>query len=125
MNDNLRWILHALSLPANKQRKRFPDEIPAAEELALEFEQHYENIKMQDSDSWSLDQRSALVALDSQLEGMSGELNEHLWLESDSLEQPEWDAVRILASAACSAFKVSGVDLTRPGATYVVGDNNG
>ena len=71
--DKLIWSVRALAQPASVQRKLFPAFVVVADELALEFEEHYPPALAASRDLWSGDQLSKLRALEQRLEAMSGE----------------------------------------------------
>jgi hypothetical protein len=102
--DKLAWSVRALAQPSVIQKKLFPSFVVVADELALEFEEHYAPTVSAVGDHWSSDQMSKLRALDQKLEAMSGSKKEDLWLSEDSLSHSEWSAVRSLAKEVLLAF---------------------
>ena len=102
--DKLVWSVRALAQPACIQKKLFPLFVVVADELALEFEEHYAPTVTAIGHHWSRDQKSKFRALDQKLEAMSGSKKEDLWLSEDSLSHSEWSIVRSLAKEVLLAF---------------------
>ena len=117
--DKLHWSVWALSRPMSEQIDCFPAEVPAAEELGLEFEEHYEPSLAAQGDKWNDMQVESLRALDEQIATMSGSGQSHLWLDADALTRPEWAAVRDLANRVLEAFDFLANKPTRNPAIYL------
>lgn len=98
--DELRrfeWSVRALAQPADLQLQLYPSFVCHADELALEFEEHYALVLALPEDTMSLEQRSAIAGLDEFLSSMSGERNADLWTEHGLRYAAEWNRVRALA----------------------------
>ena len=119
--DKLVWSVRALAQPASVQRKLFPSFVVVADELALEFEEHYALALAANRDLWSGDQLSKLRSLDHKLEAMSGSKNEELWLSDDYLLHAEWSVVRSLAREVLHAFGWPADEPPPSDAIYVSG----
>lgn len=117
--DKLHWPVWALSRPASEQLELFPPGIPAAEELALEFEEHFESSVAEHGMSWNQLQVSTLRDLDERLSQMSGEDHLDLWLSADALSSSEWASVRELAVRVLVEFELQHALPNRSKAIYI------
>jgi hypothetical protein len=117
--DRLHWSVWALSRPASEQIELFPLGVPAAEELALEFEEHYESSAAEHGKCWNQAQVSSLKDLDERLSQMSGQEHLDLWLSADSLSRSEWASVRALADRVLVAFELQHAVPNRSPAIYI------
>lgn len=115
------WAIRALAQEAEVQKGLFPEAIPPAEELALEFERSY-SPALATVGSWSEGARAVVRELALTLEGLSGREFEHLWLGDDALAQPEWSEIRRLARAAVSALGLSAESPGPVRAIYITKD---
>lgn len=98
----LEWAVRALAQPAEVQAQLFPAFVCVADELALEFDEHWRRTRgsLAPLPSGLL---GALAALDARLGSMSGHERAALWT-NDALERAaEWAEVRRLAQAALAA----------------------
>lgn len=99
----LMWALQALAMPANVQVTLYPDFVRKTDELALEFEEHFEGFLSTLAGELTGQRWGALKAVDDKLNAMSREgpkFSEALW-EDDALESSqEWATLRNLAGEA-------------------------
>ena len=113
------WSVRALAQPSAVQPTLYPSFVAVADELALEFDEHYRTL---DLDRLRPLQREAVRALDDALDAMSGPDHLELW-EVEALDRPEWQHVRELARAL---IHVMGWSAAAPpverGAIYVGSD---
>lgn len=95
----LEWSVRALAKPAEIQLRLFPEFVCVADELALDFDEHYEGVTIS-SQLGSLNpaQRTALKRLDVQLSLMSGPENKILWTDEALRSALEWELVRSIAA---------------------------
>jgi hypothetical protein len=90
------WAVRALAQDPATQIALFPAFVVVADELALDFEQHY--LIVQDTLADLGEDVVARVAdLDRALDGMSGPAHLDLWTDDALREAPEWEAIRELA----------------------------
>ncbi|MBV1775190.1 hypothetical protein KSF73_05625 [Burkholderiaceae bacterium DAT-1] len=102
---NLKWIITALAANRAIQHSLYPQNIPVAEELALDFESAMTAISHESKSSWSTDQQAAIIALDQKMAMLSGTGHDDIWLDEHALTHPEWDVIRSLARNALIAFE--------------------
>jgi len=88
----------------NKIRSQAVNERDFIEELVLEQEDWYLQLKIAFSHYLTLRQTACLSAFDSYLDKISGPENEELWSNEAFFERPEWDDVRVVAALVISAF---------------------
>jgi hypothetical protein len=109
--ERLRHALQALALPAERQLGLLPGFVPELDELALAFEHGLGLVAADRSTRLSPAQRDALRAVESVLDGMSGQANAHLWSRTARCAGEPWGRLRGAAGAALAAF---GWDLEAP-----------
>ncbi len=76
---------------------------PSLDELALEFDDEFARVRSGQADHLSPDALGALFELDQELDRISGAANARLW-DPESLDGPEWRAIRELAARAAAAM---------------------
>jgi hypothetical protein len=89
------WSVRALAQDSTVQLELYPSFAEVADELALEFDEHYRRL---DLDLLRLAQRQAVAALNDALDDMSGPDHAELW-EIEALDRAEWHHIRTLARA--------------------------
>jgi hypothetical protein len=101
--QRLEWSVRALAQPAAVQRTLFPEVVGAGEELALEVEQWFREIR--DSLGISDVGYRCLDRLDEQLTHMTAQDDEDLWFDDDTLARSaEWATIRGLAQRTLIAM---------------------
>ncbi|WP_328612570.1 hypothetical protein OHS18_24820 [Amycolatopsis sp. NBC_00355] len=98
-----RVALTRLTWPAERQQAWLREiGIPVcADELALEFDDFYEDLGRSPGHG---EATPALAELDRLLTRMSGEVNAHLWTFDALAAEPDWRRVRELATAALAVL---------------------
>jgi hypothetical protein len=113
------WSVRALAQASAVQLKLYPSFVEVADELALEFDEHYRAL---DLDMLRPPQREAVRALNDALDEMSGPDHLELW-HVESLDRAEWQEIR---EFACELIRVMGWSAEAPpvdrGAIYVGSD---
>ena len=101
----LQWSIQAIAQEASVQRGLFPWFVCVADELALDFEEHYLAIQLEDvATAFGPECATLLREFDSFLENMSGPENLPLW-EGEALDSaPEWTELRNFAARVLGAF---------------------
>ena len=102
----LRWSLQALAASPSEQLALFPDAVPKADELVLDFDNCAAVVRERD-DELSESQLAALEAIDQQLATMSrlaSELDADMWSEAALRSEQHWEQTRRLAEQALAAF---------------------
>ena len=103
----LMWAIQALAMPAEVQLTLFPDFVCKADELALEFDEHYTRAISVFGDKMTIEQKTVLSAIDQKLSDMSAsgkEFSLSLWEEEGLLSSLQWTTIRILAREALEKF---------------------
>jgi acetoin utilization deacetylase AcuC-like enzyme len=103
VTDSLRGALQALASPGRAALSKQPSEVARADELALDFDNFHRAFVGNFGEELSESQRSALMAVDRQLDAMSGQ-GSHLWTDEAVCSHPSWEAVRTSAAAALGAL---------------------
>jgi hypothetical protein len=113
------WSVRALAQESAVQVGLYPSFAEVADELALEFDEHYRKL---DLDLMRAPQREAVRALNDALDEMSGPAHAELW-QIEALGRAEWKHIRELAR---QLIRVMGWSASAPpvdrGATYVGSD---
>lgn len=110
VNENLKWVLQALSCPAKIQISLFPEFVYVADELALCWEELYEeNLNIED---FSPEVQKAFIDFDEFILSISGKENEHLWTNEALSNTIEWAKIRTLAK---NALEELGWEVAEPG----------
>lgn len=113
------WSVRALAQESAVQLQLYPSFVAVADELALEFEEHYRAL---DLDLLRAPQREAVRALCDAFDEMSGPAHLELW-QTDALDRAEWKHIRELAR---QLIRVMGWSTSAPpvdrGAIYVGSD---
>lgn len=99
----LMWAVQALAQPAGVQLGLFPDFACKADELVLDFDQCREAALLNEGDSMSVEQTSALASLDAMITSMSGPEQPH-WCDESIRNDDAWQSLRLLARATLRAF---------------------
>jgi hypothetical protein len=116
--QRLEWSVRALAQPAAVQRTLFPDVVGAGEELALEFDQWFREIR--DSLGISDVGCRCLDRLDEQLTRMTAQDDENLWFDDDTLARSaDWATIRALAQRTLIAMGWSSEPPPAERDTYV------
>jgi hypothetical protein len=116
--QRLEWSVRALAQPAAVQRTLFPDVVGAGEELALEFEQWFREIR--ESLGISDVGYRCLDRLDEQLTHMTAQDDEDLWFDDDTLARSaDWATIRALAKRTLIAMGWSSEPPPAERDTYV------
>jgi hypothetical protein len=116
--QRLEWSVRALAQPAAVQRTLFPDVVGAGEELALEFDQWFREIR--DSLGISDVGCRCLDRLDEQLTRMTAQDDEDLWFDDDTLARSaDWATIRALAQRTLIAMGWSSEPPPAERDTYV------
>jgi hypothetical protein len=101
----LEKAVRVASLPAYRQFECFPPNVDIPFEIADDFANHcmwvLEGLY---APQLSNEQRTALIALNKQLDEMSGEEHAELWTEDALRDRPEWDVVREQARLIMNLF---------------------
>ena len=100
----LRSALKALAAPGSQALASVPDGAIKADELALDYENFVHAYLGNFRDEILQSQRDALLAVDTMLQGMSGQENAELWTEEAVVSHPKWESVRYLAREALAAL---------------------
>ena len=98
VTKNLKWSLQALACSAKEQLLLFPDYTEVADELALAWEEVYE--EQLNLDELEEPFKIALVSLDEYLLSISGKKNASLWTVEAMNNNAEWAKIRKLAQHA-------------------------
>ncbi len=106
----LEWSVRGLAQTADEQLKLFPSFVCVADELALEFDEHWRRVQSAEY-GLSTFQKQVLGGLDSLLEEMSGPSHQELWTDEALHSAPEWTGIR---KAAREVLEVFGWSLSAP-----------
>lgn len=100
------WAVQALALPADQQVLLYPDFADVTDELALEHEETQADfLRLPSSSVLTMQQLSAIRALDAQMEQMShSEDRANLWTLNALMNRAEWEDVRLCARAVLDAL---------------------
>lgn len=121
LENELRRTLRALAQPADVQRSLFPEEVVIGDELVMEFCDAFERCRSVASLPDA--QLKCLTALDELIDSHSGEHNEDLWCDPESLStDPRWEDMRQAAARALDSFGWTNVAPEKNDATYVFAD---
>src|SRR5687767_13468836 len=94
--QRLEWIVRAIAQPHNVQSSLFPSFVGAGEELVLEFDQWFREIRP--SLLLSQDALDFFRRIDEQSEMMSKRNDDNLWFDDYTLATSvEWEQLRTLA----------------------------
>jgi hypothetical protein len=97
----LEWSVRALAQPAEIQKRVYPEFVCVADELALEFEEHYRRLlKTHGPSVLAAHQLEQFERIDRQLQAMSGPERLRFWNNEALEELSEWSVVRTLAKNA-------------------------
>lgn len=95
---DLEWIIRALAQTADVQIALFPAFVCVADELALDFDEHYQRFVGEGcSASVGSEAKQAMEALDRHLSSFSGPEHAELWTDEALRHAPEWRQTRQLA----------------------------
>ena len=121
--ERFKWATQALAVHADVQLRLFPDLVCKADELALEWDQHFRAVA---TDSWTVPQVTLARSVDAKLEAMSHggqDYQDTLWDDSALRCSSHWAELRLLAAAVLDAFgwpcSPPPGDSTDRGSTYV------
>jgi hypothetical protein len=101
--ERLRHSLQLLASPAVTQLKLLPPYVCKADELALEFDNWQEISLHNYRKEFSVDQISAMSALDAKLDWLSNAGKEY-WSDEAVRTSPEWQNIRYLGTCVLDAF---------------------
>lgn len=96
MLERMMWFAQAISQPDNIQVRLFPEFVEVADELALGWEQAFEELPIART-TLTEKQLEAIMKLDSYMASVSGPANAHVWEIAALFGAPEWSALRRLA----------------------------
>jgi hypothetical protein len=99
----LRATVQHLALPAEEQLALLPSFVCKADELALNFDERWLVVRSNCAEQLSADQRSAIEAIDRELDFMT-RAGAALWTDEAVQVESAWEHVRSLAAAVLDAF---------------------
>jgi hypothetical protein len=110
-DDDLREMVAVLAAPPERQLEWLRADgadgpSPLLDELALQFGYEFDRVRSEAMADDATAAGTALLALDHQLEEMSGRAHTRVW-RSDALTGPEWTRVRELATRALGELTLS------------------
>jgi len=103
MISRIEWATRAIAQPAAIQLSLFPEFVEASDELALSWEQAYNEFQ-NDKSSHSDSQRCALENLDKYMSTISGSVFSDIWTTEGLFYSLEWQKMRELAKVILLAM---------------------
>ena len=99
MLEGMKWATQAFSLPAEKQKTIFPEDVNIANEIGIEWEFSLEELKRPEViSSLTEEQKLAFKSLDDYLLSIAGSEHPQYWTNEAVFESEEWKKIRILAT---------------------------
>jgi hypothetical protein len=120
--ERLEWSIRALAQSADKQMELFPEFVCVADELALDFDEHYQRFLAEGFGDLESEARQKLAALDEYLSSFSGPDNAELWTDEALGKAPEWRKTRELAKDVIARMGWSSQPPPKDRAIYVGSD---
>ncbi|MCP3922273.1 MAG: hypothetical protein GY714_06785 [Desulfobacterales bacterium] len=115
--EELKRTIIALASPAREQIKLYPEFVCIGDELVLDFDEAYKEIK---EPAFNPEQKGALEELDQFLESHAGPEFEEMYLERDSLfKDMRWVKIRNLAHRVIEAMGWNYENPVGPDAVYL------
>jgi len=101
--ERFKWSLQALAAPADVQLDLYPDSDWKVDDMAIEFEEWYEDIKKRQT-FFTAKQAAVLRKLNRALDDISGPENADYWMEEALRVHPVWEKIRLMAKDALQAL---------------------
>lgn len=119
----LEWSVRALAQPKSVQETLFPGFVCVPDELALEFDESLRGfretgLRLPD------DASDAILALDRQLEAMSGAEHSDLWNQESLAHSSDWQMIRALAQRVVVLMQWPAAPPPPSGHIYVGSDGS-
>ena len=121
MKEHFEWSVRALAQPSDVQRSLFPSFVEVADELALDFDEHYRDLPSFLS-IFTREQAQRIEELNAALDAASGPEHGELWTMEALDHSSEWQCCRELARRVIEAMGWSSAAPPANRAIYVGSD---